>query len=185
MALRRLTLRSEPSPATKPCTQRNKLLLSTRGRPCGATDVIPKYNEYSLQFRLVLAIFPYCQFSVCSSWRWKSRTLGPSAGRGPTGEQHTQALGGSGALNCTGGGRLRLSHTSTLLPRRPPSLGHILATKKGSISRDTLMTCAPPHGKLLFAETSLSEALIPPTPFPPLKLPQNHVCQCLSVQPVY
>lgn len=74
-----LPLRSEQPPQS-PHTRRNKLLLSTRrrsvrGRGC---DFEVQWIQY-VNF-LSSRSSPYCQFSVCSSWRWKSRTLGPSAG---------------------------------------------------------------------------------------------------------
>lgn len=68
---------------TKPAHSATSYCCVSERLPCGARDVILEWNEYSVQFWLVLAIFPYCQFSVCSSWRWKSRTLGPSAGSKP------------------------------------------------------------------------------------------------------
>lgn len=59
-------------------TRRRRRRPTVSVGPCG--DVIFKYNEYSMQIFCPRDLPPYCQFSVCSSWRWKSRTLGPSAG---------------------------------------------------------------------------------------------------------
>ena len=92
MVLHRLTLRSKLPTVRKhafSATSYCSLLWWIRAGP--GVWFWSRMNR-SMQFWLVLAIFAYCQFSGCSSWRCKSRTLGPSAVLSPTGEQHGSEL---------------------------------------------------------------------------------------------